>query len=135
MALDLTGFFLGTAVALFITLLAWGNFIRRPREDLLKLEQKYIDTLGGKKKQILPLIRPYSTYTFNQQMNSILDVWSDKKIKGTDIKLSKEIRGLHDLRKRLENQYAFRYFGTLSLIIISFVLGIFSEILGTASQE
>jgi hypothetical protein len=133
MVLELTGFFLGTAIALFISILAWGNFIKQPREDLLKLEEKYIESLGIKKTQILPLIRPYSTHTFKQQMNAVLDLWSSKKAKGEDAKLSNEIRTLHKLREKLEVQYAFRYLGTIFLILISFILGVLSSIYGEIS--
>lgn len=133
MALELIGFFFGTGIALFISLLAWGNFIKQPREDLLKLEERYIGSLGSKKEKVLPLIRPYSTHTFKQQMTAVLDIWSDKKTKGKDIKLSNEIRTLHGLREKLEFQYAFRYLSTLFFTIVSFALGIFSSLYGEIS--
>jgi len=133
MGLELTNFFLGTAVALFISILAWGNFIKEPREDLLKLEQKYVESLGEKRKKILPLIRPYSKYTFKEQMSAALEVWSNEKVQNTDIQLFKEIKELHNIRKKLEIQYSFRYFGTILLMIFCFIIGILSELSGEKS--
>jgi hypothetical protein len=127
MEVDFVSLFFGTSIALFIALLAWGDFIRKPREELKDLESDYIKSLGRKnKKDILPLIRPYSTYTFTQQMSSVLGIWKDKRIGGEELELTKEIKRLHHLRKSLEFQYGFRYFGVVSSIIILFVLGVLS---------
>lgn len=123
---------IGTGIALFIALLAWGNQIRKPRDSLHELERSYLEQLkkrGKKKNKILPLIRPSSEYTFRQQMNSLLEIWDDKT-QETDLELRDSIQSLHDQKKSIEHHYIFRYYTVISSTILSFIFAIVSNYWG-----
>ena len=122
--MDLSTFFFAAGVALFIALLAWGDSIRKPRDEIVELERNYINQLKKKKHQILPLLRP-EKYTFTQQMSSLIELW-DIKLTDKDIELRKIIKSLNDDRKFIEKCYSTKFFSTISLTLITFILGFLS---------
>jgi len=130
MVFDLITFFFGAGIVLFVTLLAWGENIRKPREQILDLEDKFKQILKVPKRDINPLLKQ-SKYNFTEQMNAILDLIKKKKLKGVHIDSLKEFEKSNEKRKKLEFIYKFRYFGVLILSILSFLFGILSINTGT----
>lgn len=128
--MEANAFLFGTGVALFIALLAWGDLIRKPRENLLELENKYINQLGEKKASILPLLRPYTKYGFTKQMGSIIKLSRSGKIKDIEVELMDKIQSLHDYGYHIEKFYNFRYFSVMLFTLTSLFLGIMSSFIG-----
>ena len=135
--MEMNSILIGTGIALFIALLAWGDQIRKPRDSLHELEKNYLEQLkrrGKKKSKILPLIRSSSEYTFRQQMSSLLEVWDDKT-EDTDLTLRDSIQSLHDQKKSIENHYNFRYYTVIGLTLISFIFAVVSDYWGSISTH
>jgi hypothetical protein len=131
--MDASSFFVGTGIAIFIALLAWGNQISKPREDLLGLEERYIHFLRRKKKQILPLLRHPSKYKSTQVMKALMGFVGDSKTGEEEIALIEEIKGLHKVKKELEGYYVFRYYAVITLTVCSFFFSYLSIMYGKAN--
>jgi len=133
MSLDITSLLLGSAFALFLTLLAWGDQIRNPRKEVTELEERFRTEFNIDKKVLNPLLRKsYDTlncpkkYSFLEQTRSMISVLENKKLKGDNIKLLNIFRKLHDIRKDLEKKYKFRYIFSIWFCVVLFILGIIS---------
>lgn len=127
---EVNSFFFASGFALFIALLAWGDRIRRPRDDIAQLEKDYITHLGKKKSQVLPILRPPSQYSFANQMSAVIDLFVDDKIGATDLSLRKQIVDLRSKSKSLECWFDLRYYSVVVYTIISLIFGILSTFNG-----
>jgi len=116
-------FLLGVALALFISLLAWGDQIRKPKEELLIIEKNYFKNIKKEKTKILPLLRQSSKSSFQDRINTIFDLGADKNISASDLELITKIKDLHKIRNKIENYYDNRYNTTIGLTVLSFFFG------------
>jgi hypothetical protein len=128
--MDIASFLFGTGIALFIALLAWGNQISKPREDVLILEEKYIRYIKRKKKQVLPLLRNPSKYKATQVIKALIGFVGDSKTGEEELQLAEDIKKLHGIKKSLEAHFAYRYSAVIALTLISFFLGYLSILYG-----
>jgi|SRR3989344_896996 len=133
MTLDITNLLLGSAFGIFIALLAWGDQIRKPRKEIMELEESFRKEFNLKKSVTNPLIRKsYDTmqssgrYSFLQQTKSMIRLLENPSIKGENIKLLNQFRKLHGIRQQLESDYTFRYLFSIWLCIILYIFGIIS---------
>jgi len=127
--IDLMSFFYGTGIALFIALIAWGDNIRKPGEEVLSIEDKFRNILKLKKAETIPLLRESSKYNFSKQMETIAYLW-EKDFKGKDLQLLSEIKELHKKRSSLDSIYDFRYLLVFFITILSFFFGGLSLLIG-----
>jgi len=131
--MDISTFFMGSGFALFIALLAWGNKIREPRQDIRELEDKFVKSFETDRRDIKPLItnsyesiKGHLIEGFSDTMDALVEIM-DKIERKEDIALIKKFKDLDKLRKRLEKFYKMRYLFSLIFTFILFLLGIFSE--------
>jgi uncharacterized tellurite resistance protein B-like protein len=133
---------LGTAFGLFVALLAWGDQIRNPRKEITQLEEIFRKEFDLKKSTINPLIRKsYESeesskkYTFLKQAESMTKILDSQRIKGDNINLLEKVRNSQETRKKLENQYRFRYLFTILMCISLFAFGICSVVAEETENE
>ncbi|MBI2129460.1 hypothetical protein HYX19_03290 [Candidatus Woesearchaeota archaeon] len=133
MTLDFTNLLLGSAFGIFIALLAWGDQIRKPRKEIMELEETFRKEFNLKKSVTNPLIRKsYNSmqssnrYSFLQQTKSMIQLLENPSIKGENIKLLNQFRKLHGIRQQLETDYTFRYIFSIWLCVILYSFGIIS---------
>ena len=127
----INSFFFGSGMALFISLLAWGDRIRRQQDDILQLEKNYIARLKKRlkknKEDILPVIRDPSRFSFGQQMDSAIGLF--KKVSGKELKLRSQIVKLREEHLELTKLFSTRYYLIVVLTGVSFLYGILSTFL------
>jgi len=127
--------FFGSAFGLFIALLAWGDQIRKPRKEIMQLEERFRDEYNLPKQVTNPFIRKsYQTlqdstkYSFLQQTKAMIKLLENPKMRKCNVKLLEEFRKLHEIREGLEKKYRIRYFFSIGLCILLFVFSILSGI-------
>lgn len=118
-------FFFATSVAIFISLLAWGDVMKKPREYISELERQFIKKMRSKKVDVLPIIRPLNQFSFKQQMSSLIKLWETDFGK-TELELRNIIKDLQSKKESIEYCYRLRYYGVLSLFLLSSILGLLS---------
>jgi type IV secretory pathway TraG/TraD family ATPase VirD4 len=130
---DATSLFLGSAFALFLALLAWGDQIRKPKKEITELEDQFRKAFGVEKKIFNPLFRktydetkPSQKYSFLEQTKAMIGVLENKKLKGSNAALLNRFKELHDVRKDLEKKYTFRYLFTIWFCVGLFIFGLAS---------
>ena len=133
MNFDITSLLLGSAFAFLLALLAWGDQIRKPRKEIMQLEENFRKEYNLKKEVTNPLIRKSyddmktsKRYSFLQQTKAMIDILENPKFKGKNVKLLEQFRKLHEIRKKLEKEYSFRYLFSLWVCITLFILGAIS---------
>jgi hypothetical protein len=130
---DFTTIFLGSGFALFIAILAWGDQIRSPRKEILRLEDIFREKFNLSKKNINPsllkgynIIKEASQSSFLIQTQAIIEILNSEKLGSYDRQLLKDSLELQNLRKGLENFYNKRYLLTILTTIVLLILGILS---------
>ena len=139
MNVDIPTLFFGSGFALFLVLLAWGNKIIEPRQEISELEDEFVNAFKVSKRKFKPLVsKSYEKLStspldgFLEQVNSMVDMMD--KLKGPDdVEVIKKFQLLHHKRGELEKFYNSRYMLSLVLTFISFISGSLSIYNGSSS--
>lgn len=126
--MEFVTFFLGSGMALFISLLAWGDRIRRQQDDIFQLEKSYISQLGKSKAEILPVLREPSRFSFGKQMNAAISLF--KQVTDNDREIRKQILSLRKQHSKLSGLFSVRYYSIVALTAVSFLFGILIRLYG-----
>ena len=123
-------FFLGTAVAAMLAMLAWGDRISQPTESLRDLERSLLRKLRLTKKGGLPLMREPGD--FLEQMASVIDLYGNPNLEREDLDQIEGLRELQTQMRDLKSKCLRRYIILLWLCIYCFVAGAGSALFGAA---
>ena len=120
---DLATFFLGTGVALTITLLAWGEQIRRPSKEIREIEEKFIHRYKVEKQDLQAITQSdkKKQSDFSQVMSSVVS--TIKKVPASKIELVKKIEKLQKIASKLETVLSYRYYFTIIFSIALMAFG------------
>ena len=129
--MDISTLFLGSGFGLLVTLLAWGNLMREPRRDIIKLENECRQWLRLKKSDITPIFRGEDKdiknefrFSATDRIKALMTILGKGTI--TNKKELGTIRKIDDLnreRANLEEYYKKRYKLIIYLMISLFILG------------
>jgi hypothetical protein len=120
---DIATFFLGTGVALTITLLAWGEQIRRPSKEIREIEDKFIHKYKVEKQALHTITQSdkKKQSNFSQFMSSLVS--TIKKVPAGKIELVNKLEKLQKIASDLETVLSYRYYFTIILSIALMVFG------------
>lgn len=121
---QLTLFLFGSALALFIALLAWSDQIRGIDKDTKELEQRFLAKTGIDKSDFLDIVKPESP---DEQLVALTQVVNAGRIETKDS--AEVLRTFPDWHKqwlKLERLSGCKYNLTIALVITLFLAGLAS---------
>jgi len=129
--IEISSIFLGSGFGLLIALLAWGNQIRLPREEIRNLEEKCKNKFKLKKKDIEGILdkkEPYTKYqniSYRERIKILIHAVDEGKIKEPEqIEALKTLNKNHEICKKMKKLYNIRFNLSVVLLILFFIFGI-----------
>ena len=129
--IEISSIFLGSGFGLLIALLAWGNQIRLPREEIRNLEEKCKNKFKLKKKDIEGILdkkEPYTKYqniSYRERIKILIHAVDEGKIKEPEqIEALKTLNNNHEICKKMKKLYNIRFNLSVVLLILFFIFGI-----------
>lgn len=126
-------FFFGAGLAFFIALLAWGDDIRRPQNQIQEIEKEFRISFKLKKKEIKSLARDSSKVGFLDKMSTLIALGKSGKLKVDELPLLNEMENLNKHKRELETIYNQRYFSVIVLTVFCLISGALSYFNGSES--
>lgn len=128
---DISSIFLGAGFALLIALLAWGNQIRLPREEIRNLEEKCRKSFKFKKKDIEGILDKKEQYTkyqnisYRERIKILIHAVDEGRINQPEqIEALKTLNKNHEICKKLKLLYNIRFNLSVALLLLFFIFGI-----------
>ncbi len=129
--MDISTLFLGSGFALFIAMLAWGNQIRLPREEIRNLEEKCRSKFKLKKNDIEGILdkkEPYTKYqniSYRERIKILIHAVDEGKIKKPEqIEALKTLNKNHETCKKMKRLYNIRFNLSVVLLLLFFIFGL-----------
>jgi hypothetical protein len=127
--MDYVTYFLGSAIAFIIALIAWGDAMKSLKAELYALEKEFINSLGKKNMELLPIFRK-SRYSTAKRTWAVTNFLASKKTTSEHIEMTARIQNLGKTGNRCEFWLSVKYWFFVILTICSILFGILSKFIG-----